>query len=299
MILHSRFLFRFFGAASVAVALSACSSEEAETADEKVYPMRGIVRAVEQEDGSVIIDHEDVPGYMPAMTMPFNVKDEALFETLQPGSAFAFDLVTTDDSSWIRNVRGISGDDLKLKERKPAIAGANEGRLPRLKEGDEVAPFVLVDQSGAEIDNSTFQGKDWLVTFIFTRCAVPDFCPQMSSHFAEVEKAILADPQLKSSVRLLSVSFDPEFDTPEILKGYAESYGASSEFWNFAVGTPKQTKELTSAFAVFTEHADGTINHGLTTAWIGPDGKVRQIWRGNAWKPADIVEALQSTIPTN
>lgn len=261
--------------------------------------MRGIVREVHPEDGSVIIDHEDVPGFMPAMTMPFNVKDEGLFKTLQPGGAVAFELVTTDDASWIREVHSISGDDLILEEKKPPSPDAAKGRLLRLKEGDVVQPFLLVDQSGANIDNTTFTGKDWVVTFIFTRCAVPDFCPRMSTHFAELEKAILADPALKSQVRLLSISFDPEYDTPEVLKDYAAHYAADSDVWHFASGTPEQTKALTSAFAVFTEHADGTINHGLTTAWIGPDGTVRQIWRGNAWKSTDILEALQSPHPNN
>jgi len=257
-----------------------------------VYEMRGIIREVQPADSTVVIEHEDVPGFMPAMTMPFNLRNEADFEKLTPGKAVEFELVTTDDDSWIRNIRGIDVSSVKLPEKKK-VAAVKGKKSTRLDEGDHMSDFKLTDQNGKTINRESFAGKDLLVTFIFTRCAVPDFCPRMSSHFAEIESAVMDDPDLADRVRLLSISFDPEYDTPEVLKKYSEKHSVKPDLWTFASGSASQTEELTRAFAVYTETADGTINHGLTTAWIGPDGTVRKLWRGNAWKPEEVLEALR------
>jgi len=254
--------------------------------------MRGIIREVQPADSTVVIEHEDVPGFMPAMTMPFNLRNEADFEKLTPGKAVEFELVTTDDDSWIRNIRGIDVSSVKLPEKKK-VAAVKGKKSTRLDEGDHMSDFKLTDQNGKTINRESFAGKDLLVTFIFTRCAVPDFCPRMSSHFAEIESAVMDDPDLADRVRLLSISFDPEYDTPEVLKKYSEKHSVKPDLWTFASGSASQTEELTRAFAVYTETADGTINHGLTTAWIGPDGTVRKLWRGNAWKPEEVLEALR------
>ncbi len=263
--------------------------------------MRGVVREVRQQDASVIIEHEKVPGFMPAMTMPFNVRDDALFDQLKKDKAVAFELVVGPDSSWIRRVTTTDASTLELPVKRPSEDGqsvAARAKSMRLSEGDLMRDFRLLDQRGEEITPQTFAGKDLVVTFIFTRCPLPDFCPRISSQFAEIEKAILETPQLRSRVRLLSISIDPEFDTPAILKEYADHFSNSDgEVWHFAVGTQVQTDQLAEAFSVHTERSDGTINHGLCTAWIGADGIVKQIWRGNGWKPDDVLTAINSAAP--
>lgn len=295
------------GVIAVALLLNGCSPSEPNVtatvpSDETVYPMRGIVREVRQDDAGVIIEHEDVPGYMPAMTMPFNVRDKALFDQLKVGEAIAFELVVKGTSSWIRQITATDASTLQLAPKRSlaerASANASQSQSPRVDEGDLMPDFRLLDQLGHEIDPQTFAGKDVVVTFIFTRCPLPDFCPRMSSHFAELEKAILENPDLRSQVRLLSVTIDPKFDTPAILKEYADHFSHSDgELWRFAVGTQEQTDRLTHAFSVHTETSDGTINHTLCTAWIGSDGTVKQIWRGNAWEPKDVLSAINSTHP--
>lgn len=264
--------------------------------------MRGVVREVRQDDASVIIEHEDVPGYMPAMTMPFNVRDDALFEQLKKDEAIAFELVVSPKSSWIRHVTATDAATLILPakrssgEETPSAAALS--RAQRLSEGDLMPDFRLLDQLGHEITPQTFAGKDLVVTFIFTRCPLPDFCPRISSQFAELEKAVLETPKLQSQVRLLSISIDPAFDTPTILKAYADHFSHSDgKSWQFAVGTQAQTNRLTEAFSVHTETSGGTINHGLCTAWIGSDGIVKQIWRGNGWKPDEVLSAINSPHP--
>lgn len=273
------------------------SSDSAEAPEETVYAVRGVVREVRPDDERVIIEHEEVPGYMPAMTMPFNVRDEVLFDQLKLGEAIAFELVVKQSSSWIREITATDAASLVLPVKRSSKQGAASiaapSRATRLDEGDLMPDFRLLDQRGQEITPQTFAGKEIVVTFIFTRCPLPDFCPRMSSQFAELEKSILNDPELKSHVRLLSISIDPEFDKPAVLKEYAAHFSHSDgELWRFAVGTPTQTDRLTHAFSVHTELAGGTISHGLCTAWIGPDGTVKQIWRGNAWKPEDVLSAI-------
>lgn len=290
---------RVLGVVAVALLFSGCSqSESVVPSDETVYPMRGVVREVRQEDASVIIEHEDVPGYMPAMTMLFNVRDEALFDQLKNDEAIAFDLVVKDTSSWIRQIAPTDAATLQLAKKRPRAEGSSAAaQAPHLSEGDLMPDFRLLDQLGEEITPQTFAGKDVVVTFIFTRCPLPDFCPKISGQFAELEKAILDDPRLSSQVKLLSITIDPEFDTPAVLKEYADHFSTSDgELWRFAVGTQEQTDRLTHAFSVYTETSGGTINHGLCTAWIGSNGIVNKIWRGNGWEPIEVLSTINNSI---
>lgn len=279
------------------VVFTGCSKKESEPppTSPTVHAMRGIVREIRPSEDTVVIEHEDVPGFMPAMTMPFNIQDAAEFGKIHPGSAIAFELVTTADDSWIRGIRGIPADSLHLPVPKPTL---DSQVSTRVREGDTMPDFQLLDQQGREIHKAGFAGKNLLLTFIFTRCRVPDFCPRMSENFSQLEKLISADPALNADTRLLSISFDPDFDTPSVLAEYATAYGAAdSGIWSFATGKAAETEALTKAFAVHTGQTGGTIEHGLCTAWIGPDGIVREIWRGNFWKPAQIMEALKSKSP--
>jgi protein SCO1/2 len=261
--------------------------------------MEGIVRQIRPLDETVVVAHEDVPGFMPAMTMPFNVRDRSILESLEVGRAIEFEFVTESEDSWIRNVSEIALSEVKLPEKnfKAPFSGSSAASQ-RLEEGDAIPDFALVDQDGEPIDRATFAGQDLVLTFIFTSCGMPEFCPRMSRHFDELEDRLAEIPELASQVRLLSISIDPETDTPEVMKEYAASYGreTGNDRWRLASGSQEQTDALTKAFAVYTETADGTINHGLTTGWIGPDGTVREIWRGSAWEPGDILQALQSGI---
>lgn len=292
---------RVLGVAVALLFIGCSQSESIAPSDETVYPMRGVVREVRQADASVVIEHEDVPGYMPAMTMPFNVRDEALFDLLKEGQAIAFELVVQGTSSWIREIAPTDAATLQLAKKRPRAEGVSStstvAQAPRLSAGDLMPDFRLLDQVGEEITPRTFADKDVVVTFIFTRCPLPDFCPKISGQFAELEKAILDDPRLRGQVELLSITIDPEFDTPAVLKEYADHFSKSDgELWRFAVGTPEQTDRLTHAFSVYTETSGGTINHGLCTAWIGSDGIVKEIWRGNGWEPKEVLSTINKSI---
>ena len=277
---------------SLSLAFSACEKTRLPTIGEpKRYEVRGIVRAIGFADRELTVEHEEIPGYMPAMTMPFAVKEMSEVETLKTGDAIRFQLVVTDKDSWITGVRKIDSGEVRLPTAKPAPATTR--KVERLNEGDALPEFALVDDQGRAITRTAFAGKPLVLTFIFTRCPLPNFCPLMSHHLGAIRKAVAEDVKLKDELRLLSISFDPEYDTPEQLAKYAANFTDDHEQWRFATGPKEQVEKLTAAFSVQVKAESGTINHGLATALIGPDGVIRKIWRGNGWQPAEVVEELR------
>jgi len=258
------------------------------------YEVRGLVRNTPPGHQAIEIEHEDIPGFMPSMTMPFIVRDPQEIAQVQIGDAISFRLNVTQKDSWIDQVRKIDANQLHLPIPKPAPTGNGEAATSnRLREGDAMPAFELRDQDSKPVTLESFRGHPFVVTFIFTRCPIPNFCPRMSENFGDLQKAIRASSGVLATARLLSISFDPQFDTPEILKQYAKYAGANPSIWNFATGDPKEIQSLTSAFSVLIEREAGTINHGLATALINGDGKIVRIWRGNVWTPAEVMAAIE------
>jgi protein SCO1/2 len=266
--------------------------EAAAQPSKQTYRVRGILRSVNFADNSVTVEHEAVPGYMPGMTMPFDVKEMAEVQPLKVGDGMDFQLVVTDKTSWIENVRQIDASTVKIAPKRTAIV-ANASSVERVKEEDALPAFQLVDQNGQPITAETFRGHPLFLTFIFTRCPLPNFCPLMSRNFQEIQEALSGDAALASSVRYLSISFDPQFDKPEVLMQYAKQYRADASDWRFATGAPEEIKKLTQSFSVYVQPEQGTISHSLATALIGPDGVIRKIFRGNSWRPSEAVAAVK------
>lgn len=254
-------------------------------AEPGTYDVGGTVQMV-LPDGRLIVAHEDIPGFMPAMTMAFGRDDAAGAPDVAPGDRIRFRL-KEDDVTRIDRVRIVA--------RNPAPTApprAVRPRPARLKEGDAVAPFMLLDQDGGTLTAADLRDRHTIVTFIFTRCPVPEFCPAMMLRFGELQDALAATPAGGTPVRLLSITLDPEFDRPEILRAYGEAVGADFARWQFGTGDKAEVDALASAFAVYREHNGVTLDHTLTTALIGPDGRVISIWRGHGWKSAEVIEAL-------
>ncbi len=258
---------------------------------ERRFDVRGIVRGIDAESLSVTVEHEDIPGLMPSMTMPFDVKEARELRGIAVDQAIAFQFVVGDTDSWITGLRVISRKEVSLPEDKPPTAAS---RLPRLKEGDRIPEFSLIDQAGHPLTREMLAGKRTLLTFIFTRCPIPNFCPLMSQNFFELQKKIAADPALARQTRLLSISFDP-LDTPETLTRYAKGLSADPALWLHAGGSQEETDKLTHAFSVYVQQEGGFYSHGLCTALILPDGTIAKIWRGNAWSVDEVWQALQNT----
>ena len=290
-------------AAAVALfSISVCATEQ-------VFDVTGIVRG-QLDDGQLVIQHDEIPGYMPAMTMAFAVSDPADAVRLKAGDRVRFRYRVNETKSTAENfsVTGRStpavpahtsrialppllattGRETSSTAPKPSATSKNS----RLRAGDAVPTFSLTDQKNQPFTTAALRDRFTIVTFIFTRCPVPEYCPAMALRFGEFQKAIRADPKLAARVRLLSITLDPEFDRPEILKAYGEAVGANPAVWQFATGTKEEITALTKAFAVYNERNGATLDHTLSTALIGPDGRVIELWRGNGWRTEEVLKAV-------
>ncbi len=283
------------GCWALALLAAGCSRpsapEQADKKGERTFEVRGLVHGVDAAARSVMVEHEEIPGFMPAMTMPFTVRDPRELGGIVVGEAVAFRFVVGERDAWITGLRGIRREGLNLPTQKQAEPGE---RQPRLREGERVPEFRLTDSAGQPLTRETLAGRRTLLTFIFTRCPLPNFCPLMSSQFAALQERIRATPGMAEKVRLLSISFDPE-DTPQTLARYGAGVGADPALWQHAGGDEAETAKLTQAFSVFVRQEGGTYTHGLCTALLAPDGTVEALWRGNGWSVEEVWQALESS----
>lgn len=254
------------------------------------YEVRGIIRAFSPDRAAIEIEHEDIPGFMPSMTMPFTLKNPQESAALRLGDAISFRLAVTEKEAWIDQITKIDAAKVKLPTKsEPALKVETSTRL---RPGDAMPPFELTDQNREPVTLDALHGRPFVLTFIFTRCPIPNFCPLMTRNFAELQKVIKNGEGLITKTRLLSISFDPEHDTPAVLKEQAQREGADPAIWTFATGTQPQIKELTSGFSVLVQPEAGTISHSLATALIDANGRIVEIWRGNGWKPAEVIQEI-------
>jgi protein SCO1 len=280
-------------AGCVALALLSCgrSTNSDERADH--YDTRGVVRGFSPDRSTIEIQHENIPDFMPSMTMPFVTRDPKQIADLRTGDAISFRMAVTKKDFWIENVKKIRREDVNVAEPK-RTSPVSADRDARLTEGDKMPPFTLTNQNGERISLDTFHGNSLVLTFVFTRCPVPNFCPRMSNNFGELQETIKSSTGTLANARLLSVTLDPAYDTPKILNDYAAFHHADSKIWSFATGDEKEIDSLTRAFSVYRQNEGGTISHGLATALINKEGRIDKIWRGNAWTPAEIIKEIQA-----
>jgi protein SCO1 len=279
--------------AAVALAFAACrKSEPPKPAAglERPYALKGVVVSVDRAGGTVTVKHWAVPGYMDAMTMPFAVTEPKLLEDLRPGDTIEAKLLVGERSSHLEGI---------VVSRPPGTPSIEVIPAPGSygRPGDYAPPTVLVDEDGKAFSLADFKGRTVAVTFIFTRCPLPDFCPRMNLNFSEVERRLASDPKLYGATQLLSVSFDPEHDTPAVLKAFREPFlkgapGVAPGHWLFATGTLERIKEFAGFFGLTYLKTGDQFVHSLATAVISPDGKLLSLRRGNDWEPKDLVEDL-------
>jgi protein SCO1/2 len=287
---HSRFLF-LLGLCILATSL-ACGPRR--SANEKRYELKGKVVAVDKSDRTVTISHQDIVGYMPAMTMPFKIKNDADLEMLKPGDEVTGTLVVDDVSSWVE-ISTIAEGTAPLS---PTAAVPGEP-----KPGDEVPDFALTNQDGKRIHLAQYRGQALALTFIYTRCPQPDQCTLMSNNFAVIDRELQKQPEVYQKTHLLSISFDPDYDTPKVLRSYGASHterysDEGFQHWEFATGSSDEVKGIAQFFGMRyyhdTESGQDQVIHSLRTAVIGPDGKLVKLYRGNEWKPEEVVADLKS-----
>jgi len=301
-----RSFFRLFGLVSMLACASfiGCYStahdSAAATATQqfKNYPLRGTIVSTDPAKGEVTINHQAIPGFMGAMSMPYKLRDTRILSELHPGDTITADVLVSQsaDAAVFVDHFVITG------QAKPDYRPAVQYHVPT--PGDEVPDFRFTDQDGRAVRLNQFRGKALLITFIYTRCPLPDFCPRVTRNFATVEKSLAANPALYGKTHLLCASFDPEGDTPARLKAYGEQYMGSKAprafaHWDFAVPGKAELHPLAQWFDVgLTSEENGTITHTLSTTLIGPDGKVVRFYPGNDWTPEQLLGDLQKLYPS-
>jgi len=281
---------RLFGTLSFAtvvmIAVARTGPGDVARQESRTFEVTGLVTA-SVVDGRVTVTHDDIPGYMPAMTMPFATAPDVR-PTLAAGDRVRFVLRVTREASRAESFT-VTGHDASLGTvQTPGTTMVAR----RLKKGDAVPPFTLTTADDRPFTTADLSGHVTVVTFIFTRCPVPEFCPLVVKRFQQVQRELEKDV-IFADVRLLSVTLDPGFDTPQVLSAYATAKGADPARWQFATGAAGEIARVASAFSIHVEPDGVFIDHTLATAVIDRHGRVAEIWRGNAWTAADVIEALR------
>ncbi|MDB5352444.1 MAG: hypothetical protein JWN86_3691 [Planctomycetota bacterium] len=284
------------------VLLAGCGKDTVKTAVTtadpiKKYPIVGIVRKVDPGAKTVTLRHEEIPGYMVAMTMPFHLEDKDALESLQVG----------DKISAILKVQGSHSELIQFEVTQAAepqaltldLSGSEAKLRPRvakLEPGELVPDFTMTTQEGTPLKLSDLRGKVVIVTFIFTRCPRPEFCPKMDERFAELARMIASVPGRADKVRLLSVSFDPEHDTPEVLAKHAKLRGAKPPFWQFAVASHEELRKVVEPMGLTYGPMKDEIIHNLATSVIGPDGRLERRFGGSDWTSEDVFKIVRKLL---
>ena len=279
-----------------ALAFAGCHSapkSASQASNFKVYKLRGKVISTNPSTGEVTLNHEAIPGFMEAMTMPYKLKDASVLSELHPGDVITADVLVSADP----NADYLIDHIVVVGQARPDYKPPVSYHVPA--PGDATPDFKLRNQDGRAIHLGQFKGRALLVTFIYTRCPSPEFCPRVTRNFAEVEKQLAANPALYAKTHLLCISFDPEHDTPERLRAYGTTYmggDAKDAFahWDFAVPEEPVLLEMAKFFDLgMTSDADGSITHTLSTTLIGPDGKVVRFYPGNEWTAEQVAADLK------
>ncbi len=259
---------------------------------ERAFETRGVVRSVPTNGHTLVVRHEEIPGYMPKMTMELNVRDPNELRNLERDDEITFRLVATTNTHWIADIKRVGK---AAPDAAPAATNANYQLVKELEPGDPLPDYELLAEDGRPIRFADFRGKAVAFTFIFTRCPLPDYCPRMGNNFAAARALILAQPNAPTNWQFLSISFDPEYDTPAALRSYANAYRHDdADRWLFAVAPLKVMSKLAPELdLMFAKEAGGSISHNLRTVVLDPQGRIHRQFDGNNWTPESLAAALQ------
>lgn len=268
-------------AAFATLLLASCSEERAGSKSPDVatqsYAVKGVVRELKPDGRTVTIRHEEIPGYMEAMTMPFHVRETNELHGIAAGDVVSFRLNVSDDASWIDQVKR-TGNSSASEVPKPAAAASSVStNQPGAFGWENIPEFALTNEFGHPVRLRDLKGRAVAMTFFFTRCPLPEYCPRLSKNFQGVQAKFKAMSGGPTNFILLSVSFDPR-DTPEVLRAYGRAYGYDSNHWSFITGRPEHIQELASGFGVNAKLEGGTYDHGFSTAIFDATGKLQNMW---------------------
>jgi protein SCO1/2 len=269
----------------------AFAAADADSPAPHAYSARGVVEKIAPDRRQVTIHHQAIPGYMMEMTMPFPVQNTNELNGLAPGDKITFTLVVNRTNAWVENIRR-TGLTAKVMTNTVTLS---HDTFSMLRPGDMLPDGGLLAEDGRHIHLSDFRGKAVAFTFFFTRCPLPNYCPLMNRNFAATRDLILSMTNAPSNWELLSISFDPGFDTPQTLARYAGVYrGENSSHWIFAAATTNLLAGLAPRIGLIVMRQGENISHNLRTIVLDPAGRIREEFKGNDWTPEQLADALCS-----
>jgi protein SCO1 len=281
--------------------LAAACAGDAPKSDQRSFQLQGQILSVDAAKKSAQIKHEEIKGFMPGMTMPYEVRDPKLLEGLAPGDLITATLVVESNAAYLSTLNKTGSAPLDAPPAEAPAPSASSG-FEVLKPGEQVPAGQFVDQDGRTRDFTSFAGRPVIVTFIYTKCPMPTFCPLLDRNFAAIQKSLQTDPAaaaLKGKVHLVSISFDPLTDTPPVLKAHAERLNADPRVWTFLTGDRDAIDQFGARFGVqVARNVDNPldITHNLRTAIVDANGKLVTIYVGNEWTAEQVLNDLKPVV---
>jgi protein SCO1 len=272
----------------------ACQSRTTPSHRARTFETAGIIRQLKDSGRVALIQHEKIPGYMDAMTMPFKTREPKVLDGLQVGDEVRFRLLVTEEESWIEDVRKTGHRQI---EQPVAVVQTTNTPVPKSRH--PLLDYAFTNQLGQPVRLSDYKGQALAITFFFTRCPIPDYCPRLSKNFQEASKALAGMPNAPTNYQFLSVSFDTAFDTPEVLKSYAERYHYDPAHWSFITGPQDKITELARLSDVtFNKDRTGFFDHGFRTQIIDANGRLQMSFPiGGNLSDAIVSELVKAATP--
>lgn len=263
----------------------------ADTNERRSYVCSGLIQRISPDQRLITIHHKSIPGFMPEMTMDFSVKDTNQLKGLSRGDELSFNLIVLQDDAWIENLHC-------TQHGKATVGGSPDASTTaesRLKPGDPWPDAELLDEHGRSIHFSDFRGQTVALDFFFTRCPLPAYCPRLNNNFAETRRLLSSAPGHQTNFLFLSISFDPDYDAPDGLAGYARRFrgDGDSNCWLFAVASRDTLARLPRALGLILQRQGAGITHNLRTVVLGPQGRVFRQFDGNEWTPQELAGAME------
>jgi len=286
-------------AAAPVATTNAVASKDPAPGTTNIYEVKGVVTQLRPNGTTAVIRHEEIPGYMQAMTMPLSVKSTNDLAGVKVGDTITFRMLVTHDDGWIDQIQVLGHTNM------PPVPPPTT-RLVRnvdvLKIGDTLPNYPFVNEFGKDIKTDDFRGKAVALTFIFTRCPFPNFCPRLTTNFKRTYEALAADPQAPKNWHLLSLSFDVQMDTPPVLRAYAQRAHYQPEKWSFLTGALIEVDDICERFGLVFSRTENSFNfdHNGRTVVIDTRGRIYDVFIGNEWKVDDLVAKLKQAaqVPT-
>jgi len=280
-----------FSVASIITILALVAGACGSRGDAKEYQLQGQILDVAADHQQATVKHGDIKGFMPAMTMPYKVKDSKQLDGIAAGDLIDATLVVVSNDAYLKDVKKTGQAPLEQPavDVQKTFSGAD-----LLKEGQSVPNTAFLDQDGKPRDLRSFTGSALVLTFIYTKCPMPTFCPLMDRNFVELQQKVKDDPAL--NVHLLTVTFDPDTDTPSVLKAHAKKLGADPKVWTFLTGKREDIATFATKFGVSVMRAmndQRDITHNLRTAIIDRSGNMVKMYTGNEWTPGEVIADIK------